>query len=207
MNDTLTLQDLKKPDTQAPLTDLLAKRWSPRAFADTPIPQDVLVSLLEAARWSPSSSNEQPWRFIVGQKGNPTHNKLVDVLMEGNQSWAKHAPVLLLAVARMTREKSCNPNGHAWHDVGASLAHLTIQAAAHDIYVHQMGGYVADKATETFNIPEPFQPVTAVALGYLGDVDALDDATKERELAKRNRKPLSELVFTDTWGETNPLVE
>jgi nitroreductase len=113
----------------------------------------------------------------------------------------------MLAVARMTRERNDKPNSHAWHDVGASLAHLTIQAAAHDIYVHQMGGYSADKATETFNIPAPFQPVTAVALGYLGDVDTLDDAKKESELAQRHRKPLSELVFTDTWGETNPLVE
>jgi nitroreductase len=207
MSDTLTLHEVKKPDTQAPLTDLLAKRWSPRAFAETPIAPEVLISLLEAARWSPSSSNEQPWRFIVGQKGDSTHEKLVDVLMEGNQGWAQHAPVLMLAVARMTRERNDKPNSHAWHDVGASLAHLTIQAAAHDIYVHQMGGYSADKATETFNIPAPFQPVTAVALGYLGDVDTLDDAKKESELAQRHRKPLSELVFTDTWGETNPLVE
>lgn len=207
MSDTLTLQDIKKPDTQAPLTELLAKRWSPRAFADTPITSEVLVSLLEAARWSPSSSNEQPWRFIVGQKGDSTHGKLVDVLMEGNQGWAQHAPVLMLAVARMTREKSGNPNSHAWHDVGASLAHLTVQATAHDIYVHQMGGYSADKATETFDIPEPFKPTTALALGYLGDVDKLDDDKKEREFAKRSRKPLSELVFTETWGETNPLAE
>lgn len=207
MRDTLTLEDMKKPDTKAPLTELLAKRWSPRAFADTPIAQEVLVSLLEAARWSPSSSNEQPWRFIVGQKGDSTYDKLFDVLKEGNQGWAKNAPVLTLAVARMTREKSGNPNGHAWHDVGASLAHLTVQATAHDIYVHQMGGYSADKATDVFKIPEPFQPVTALALGYLGDVNALDEDKKEREFAKRTRKPLSELVFSETWGATNPLVE
>jgi len=207
MSDTLSLTDIKKPDTQAPLTDLLAKRWSPRAFADTPIARDVLVSVLEAARWSPSSSNEQPWRFIVGQKGDPVHDKLVNVLMAGNQSWAKRAPVLMLAITRTTREKNDKPNAHARHDVGGALAHLTIQAASHDIYVHQMGGFVADKATDVFDIPEPFEPVTAVALGYLGDADTLEDAKKESEIAERHRKPLSELVFTDTWGETNPLVE
>ncbi|MEM6428372.1 MAG: nitroreductase family protein [Deinococcota bacterium] len=201
------LLEIKQPDTRQPLTELLAKRWSPRAFAGKTISDDVLVGLLEAARWSQSSNNQQPWRFIVGQRGTPTFDKLWDCLMEGNQGWAKRAAVLMLAVVRTTSERNGAPNRHAFHDVGAALTHLTIQAASHDIYVHQMGGFHQDKARETFAIPEPFEPLTALALGYLGNVDKLDEGQREREFASRSRKSLSEIVFSETWEEGHPLTK
>lgn len=196
----------KQAAAQYPLHELILRRWSPRAFADRSVEHATLLRLLEAARWAPSCFNEQPWRYIVATKENPAEfGKMVNCLVEGNQEWAKHAPVLMISVAKLAFTHNGKPNRHAFHDVGAASAYLTIQATALGLFVHQMGGIYADRARETYGIPEGFEPVAGIALGYLGDPATLPDALRERELAEGSRQPLEGMVFSGKWGEKFPM--
>jgi nitroreductase len=192
--------------TDHPIHPLLRERWSPRAFDSAPLPSEKIRPLLEAARWSPSGGNGQPWRFIVAARGSETYDKVVAALNEGNVVWAQHAPLLIVAVAQTIRDNG-TPSHVALYDLGQAVAHLSVQAAAEGLWTHQMGGFSADKLRETFGIPEGFQPVTVTAIGRLGDLDRLDQGLRERELAPRSRKPLSEIAFGDTWGEAAPVLE
>lgn len=188
--------------TDHPITDLLRERWSPRAFSDKPIPADELRSLFEAARWAPSSNNEQPWAFIVASKDDPaTHAKLLGTLVELNQAWAKHAPVLGIAISRMTFARNGNTNRNAFYDTGAAMADLTTEAVSRGLLVHQMAGFDHHKAIEHFLIPEGWEPIAAFVIGYPGDPQSLPENLRERELAPRTRKPLAEFVMSGTWGE------
>ena len=190
------------------LHELIEKRYSPRAFSNEAVEEEKIISLLEAARWSPSSMNEQPWRFIVGVKGEgETYEKIYNALFEQNQSWAKNAPVLILAVAKEFNDSSKQNNRHAEYDLGQAIAHLTIQATSLNLYLHQMGGFDPDKAGKLFNIPEGYTPMSVIAIGYLGNIDCLPEQLKVREKAKRNRKELSELVFDESFGHTSRLIE
>jgi nitroreductase len=199
---------MEKPaETQYPIHDLLKRRWSPRAFSDRPVEPDRLRSLLEAARWAPSSSNEQPWSFLVATKDEQAeYGRLLSCLVEGNSLWAQRAPVLMVSVARMSFEESGEPNRHAYYDVGQAVADLSVQATALGLMVHQMAGFHPDKVRELYGIPKEFEPVAAIALGYPGDPQSLPEKLKQRELAPRERKPLAQFVFTGRWGKTSPLV-
>jgi nitroreductase len=192
---------LEKPaQTQHPVHDLIRKRWSPRAFAEQPVEPDKLLTLLEAASWAASSYNQQPWSFIMATKDDPTeYDRLLSCLAESNQQWAKHAPVLMISVAKL-RFDDGKPNRHALHDVGAAVESLTIQAIALDLFVHQMAGFDVEKARSLFQIPQDYEPVAAIAIGYRGDPQTLPAPLRDRELAPRQRKPLKELVFTGRWG-------
>jgi nitroreductase len=186
---------------------LLSQRRSPRAFSSKMIEPKTLGRLLEAARWAPSSSNEQPWSFIVASKEKPEEfARMLGCLVEFNQSWAKEAPVLLLSVARLNSASSGKPNRHALHDVGQAIASLTVQAMAEGLFVHQMAGFDAEKARREFAIPEGYEPVAVAAIGYLGDANSLPEKLRERELAPRQRKPLKEFVYEGIWGQSASLV-
>ncbi len=199
---------MEKPvKTDFPIHDLLARRWSPRAFSERPVEPDKLRRLLEAARWAPSSYNEQPWAYLVATLEDAAeHARLLSVLVEGNIAWAKRAPVLMLSIAKLNFEHNGKPNRHAFHDVGLASANLVLQATAMGLAVHQMAGFHAEKARELFGIPEGWEPVAAIALGYPGEPDALPEPIRQRELAPRTRKPLGQFVFTGRWGEASPLV-
>ncbi len=201
------LDAAKAAPTDYPILDLLSRRWSPRAFAERPIEREKLLSLLEAARWSASSSNMQPWHFIVATRaGQPkVFQRLLDCLMAGNQTWAQHAPVLILSVANLEGRKG-RENMYALHDVGLAVQNLVVQATALGLYTHQMAGFDQDAARQAFNMPPGHQPVTVTAVGYLGDPDALPDPLRERELAPRERRPLSDYVYGGSWGEPSPLL-
>jgi nitroreductase len=191
----------RRREAAHPIHDLLARRWSPRAFADRPVERDKLLSLLEAARWAPSSNNEQPWHFIVATKDQPEEfDRLLGCLVEKNQSWAKAAPVLMMSVASTVFSRNGKPNRHALHDVGQAVADMTVQATALGLYVHQMAGFSVDKAREVYFIPDTFEPVAAIALGYLGDPSTLAEDLRQRELALSSRKLIGELVFMGAWG-------
>jgi nitroreductase len=192
--------------TDHPIHPLLEARWSPRAFAGRAVEADKLRALLEAARWAPSSANGQPWHFLLGVQGSPTHERLAGVLRESNRTWAARAPVLLLAVARSTT-LSGQPSAHAFYDVGLAVANLTVQATALDLYVHQMAGFFPDRARAEFAIPEEYSPVTVLAIGYLGDPEQLDAQQQERERAPRQRRLLAEFVFEGSWGQPAQLVQ
>ena len=184
-----------------PVHDLIQRRWSPRAFAERTVEPEALASVLEAARWAPSSYNEQPWRFIVAGRDDPeTYQRLLDVLVPANQDWARTAPVLMLSVAAMAFERNGKPNPHAFHDVGLASGLLALQATAQGLAVHFMAGFDANKARETFAIPDGFEPVAAIALGYHANAAMLSGDGLASELASRTRKPVDAFTDTRQWG-------
>jgi nitroreductase len=194
-------------ETKHSIHGLLARRWSPRAFSDRTVEPEKLRTLLEAARWAPSSYNEQPWSFIVATKENrDEYDRLLSCLVEGNIRWAQHAPVLMLSVAKLYFDRNRKENRHALHDVGLAVGNLVTQATALGLSAHQMAGFHVEKARELFNIPEGHEPVAMIVIGYLGDAETLPEPLRERELAPRTRKPLEAFVFTGSWGQRSPLV-
>jgi len=200
------MSGLKRPaETSTAIHDLIAHRWSPRAFESKAVEPEKLRSLFEAARWAPSSYNAQPWYFIVGTKDNPeNYKRVLESLVEFNQSWAKQAPVLALSVAKLKFDDG-KPNRHAFHDVGQAAASLSLQAEALGLSVHQMAGIDPEKARKLFDIPADYEAVAGIAIGYPGDPASLPDGLRERELAPRQRKPLDSFVFTGSWGKSLPL--
>jgi len=184
-----------------PIHSLLQTRWSPRAFAPTPIHAEQLLSLLEAARWAPSGGNVQPWNFVIAaREDEPTFARLLNSLAEGNQVWARHAPLLILAVAQIEREPG-KPNPYALYDLGQAVAHLSVQATALGLRVHQMAGFDQEQARSAFAIPSDYTPVTVVAVGVQGDPTSLPEPLYQREVAPRTRKPLEHFVFGGTWNQ------
>ena len=191
----------KKAQNNYPIHVFLKNRWSPRSFSEQPVEKDKLMSLFEAARWSPSGSNVQPWRFIVTTQAAPEpFNKLLSTLSEWNQVWAKNVPVLMLSIAQLQQEDG-KKNPSAIYDLGQSVAHFSIQASISGLFVHQMGGFDSQKAVELFGLPEEFIPVTVIAVGYLGDPAALPERLREREMETRARRPMTEFVFDGKWNE------
>ncbi len=183
-----------------PIHDLLRRRWSPRAFSPEPVPREALRSVLEAARWAPSASNRQPWHFIVAEKADKAgFEHMLSCLDPGNQAWCKDVPVLVLNIARTVVEGG-KPNAYAFHDCGQAAALLTVQAAALGLYVHQMAGIEADRIRELYAVPADYQPVTAIAIGYVGKPEMLSDKLKARETAPRERRPQAEFVFQGRFG-------
>jgi len=196
---------MEKPaDTQHPIHDLLQRRWSPRSFSSQLVPDDSINSVLEAARWSPSCFNQQPWRFIVARATQKEDfSRMLDCLVPANKEWAGQAPVLMMAVAHTTFENGKN-NAHAWHDVGQAAACLTIQATALGLFVHQMAGIDRDKIGASYTLPEHCEPVTIIALGYPGDFRTLPEELREREHATRVRREFDAFVFDGDWPADVP---
>jgi nitroreductase len=197
--------DMQKPaPSDFPVHQLIRDRWSPRAFADRAIPQDVLRSLFEAARWAPSSSNQQPWAYIVATRDDKENfEKMLGVLVEFNAGWAKNAAALAIATAELAFPNNA-PNRNAQYDTGAASALLSVEATARGLAVHQMAGFDPERARQTFGIPAGWEPIAALAIGYPGDPDSLPAKLKDRELAPRTRKPLSEFVMAGQWGHPAP---
>ena len=197
----------KVASTQYPVHELISRRWSPRAFADRLVPDADLRRVLEAARWAPSSANEQPWSFLVATKADPDdYQELFSCLVPGNKLWAGQAPVLMLSVAKLVFEEDGTPNRHAMHDVGLAVENMVLQATAMGLFVHQMAGFEVDKARKLFAIPPRYEPAAMIALGYLGDLGTLPEKLRERELSPRDRKPLTEFVYTGRWGSPSSVV-
>jgi nitroreductase len=193
------VEKLKRAPAVPGVIDVVLGRWSPRAFADKPVSHKELRTIFEAARWAASSYNEQPWRFLVGHKGDPTYQKIFESLVEFNQSWAGKAPVLILSVASKNFAHNGSPNHFAIHDTGAATAYLSLQATALGLHTHSMAGFDQNKARAAFNIPDSYQIGAVTALGYLGKVDNLPEGLLEGEVSPRGRKPLSEIVLSE-WG-------
>jgi nitroreductase len=191
-----------------PIHEWFVNRWSPYAFSDRPVPEEDLRSLFEAARWSASSYNEQPWRYIVATRSNPEEfGRLLSCLVEGNQPWAKAAPVLALGCTSQNFALNGRPNAAAEHDLGLASACLSLEATSRGLFVHQMIGILPDRARELYSIPDGFRPLTGLAIGHLGDPNTLMEMYRERDLSPRRRKPLAEFVFGDRWGAPSDLVK
>jgi nitroreductase len=189
--------------TSVPLTTLLAERWSPRAFDGTTVASHDVAALLEAARWAPSANNYQPWRFLVGQTttdgADATHKGIFDALAEFNQVWASAAPVLVAAITEVEHEDG-SVREIAPYELGLAVSQLTVEAAARGLVVHQMGGFDADQVSATFGVPPQYRTVVVLAIGRLGDPESLPAWAAERESAPRERRPLAEIAFADTFG-------
>lgn len=193
----------KSAQTYYELHPLITERWSPRAFSSKEPSEQQVLKLLEAARWAPSCFNEQPWRFIVGIRSREEeYQKVLECLNEFNREWASHAPVLMLVCAKKAFTHNDKPNKHYMYDCGAAMATLCLQAMADNLYVHQMAGINPDKAVELFKIPETFEVLAGVAIGYLGDPDQLSEKNYKSEVAERKRRELSQSVFKKAWGNS-----
>jgi len=195
---------MKNPaPAEYPVHELIRERWSPRAFSAKEISSEDLRSLFEAARWAPSSSNEQPWAFIVATRNdNQNFTKALQPLVEFNVNWAKNAYVLGFAVAELAFAKNKTPNRNAHYDTGAAMSQLTTEATSRGIFVHQMAGFDPDTAREVFEIPSGWDAIAAFAMGYPGDPASLPQPYRDRETAPRVRKPIREFVMNGKWGHT-----
>jgi len=197
----------KKAATDHPIQEFLAERWSPYGFDPRPVAEADLRSLFEAARWAASSYNEQPWSFLVATREDPAEfGRLLSCLVEANQAWAKAAPVLALGVVNLKFSRNNQDNRAAVHDLGLAAGNLLVEATARGLSVHQMIGILPDKAREVFHIPEHSEAWTGIAIGYPCDPSKLPEALRERDLKPRQRKPLSQFVFTGKWGQPSPVV-
>jgi nitroreductase len=169
--------------------EILKKRWSPYAFSRKRIDDGKLEILFEAAGLAPSSNNEQPWLFVYVTRDNEKKfNEFLALLTESNRIWARHAWALIINLARSTYSYKGKPNMYAWYDTGMAVANLITQAAAMDIYIHQMGGFSVEKTREYFNLKDDIQPVSVMAAGHIGDGSLIPTALSERDKKRRPRK-------------------
>ncbi|WP_203136635.1 nitroreductase family protein [Microbacterium sp. JZ31] len=183
--------------TDHPVLDVLAGRWSPRAYdATAPIDEQKLSSALEAARWTPSANNIQPWKFIVARRGTAEHAAIAETLMGFNQAWAPAAAVLLVAIA-VTHDDEGRELPTALYDLGQAVAHLSVQAHHDGLVVHQMTGFDPAAVAAHFNLAQNERPFTVTALGEFGDLDALPEALRERETAPRTRRPIADSLIVN----------
>lgn len=190
----------KSAEFESPILDAIRLRRSRRAYAPTPVEKEKIVSLFEAARWAPSSVNEQPWIYLYAtQDQTELWQKIVDSLTEANKIWAKHAPLLIVSLMRKNFTRNDRPNLSARYDLGAANAFLSLQAAHLGLNVHQMGGFDPQRARTNLNIPEYFEAVVVMAIGYPGDIEALPENLKARELAPRERYLQQEFVMNKTF--------
>ena len=184
----------KRAVTEYPINDAMANRWSPRSFDPTAVLTAAdLGPAFEAARWAPSANNLQPWQFIVGYRGDETFAKIAEDLSGFNAGWAPDASALVVAVTN-TVTASGRDNAYARYDLGQAVAHFTIQATADGHMTHQMGGFDIDALTIALGVTEPWEIVSLIAVGALGDPNKLPEDRREAETGPRERKPLSEVV-------------
>jgi nitroreductase len=199
---------LRKPaTTNEPVHELIAERWSPRSFLDTPIDDSLLISLFEAARWAPSCNNTQPWRFIVATKSNSDdYERAFSCLNERNQGWAGSGYVLGFVCAHNAMMPNGNSSPTLQYDTGMAMGQLLLQATAHGLHVHQMAGILFDKVKEIYGVPEDTKILCGFVIGYQGEPGALPEVLAEREIGERVREDLANLVFGRKYGETLSIV-
>jgi nitroreductase len=198
---------MKQAEPDHPIHELLARRWSPYGFSDRLVSAADLRSVLEAARWAPSSYNEQPWSYLLATRDDTEEfERVLSCLVEQNQAWARRAAVLMLTVVATRFARNGKPNAAAVHDIGLASANMTVEATARGLSVHQMIGILPERAREVFSIPEDHRALTAIAIGYAQPPDQLEEKWKERDLAPRTRKPLAEFVFAGRFGEPAAVV-
>jgi nitroreductase len=201
----LEVNNLKQAPTVTGVLPAVLNRWSPRSFADRAVSPAGLKKVFEAARWSASAYNEQPWRFLVGTRNSAAYKKIFSTLIGFNQGWASAAPVLILGVASTKFAHNGTTNAYALYDLGAAAAALTLQAAELGLKTHSMAGFDHDAARQAFGIPEDYALGAVIALGYQGEPAALGhEQLIAMETAPRERKPLSDLVLSG-WGEAADL--
>ena len=190
----------KPAKTDHPINDLIAKRWSARAFSTHSVERSKLLSILEAARWAPSSRNEQPWRYIVFTDDNPEKLKKAQSVLKDINNYAKRAPILICAITKKTYSDNGNYNRLHFHDLGAANENMFLEAFNQGLIMHEMGGFDVQKAREVFNIPEDFEVGIMIAIGYQDIHQVLPESLRQKAYLPRERKPLSEIAFLEELG-------
>ncbi|MDB2705211.1 nitroreductase family protein [Pseudomonadota bacterium] len=194
---------IEKPAiTDSKIDKVIAERWSGRAYdPSTPVSNDTITSLCEAARWAPSCYGDQPWRFIVWNKfeDETSWQQAIDCLSPGNQGWAKNAPILILAASVNSFTHNDSENRWAPYDTGAASISLCLQATSLGLMSHQMGGFDSDKIKLITKAPKDTHCWAMIAIGHPAALDSLSEEQLERELKARERRPLSEQFFTNQW--------
>ena len=197
------MQD-RKAITSVPINELLARRWSPRAFdAKRSVTPLQIAALLEAARWAPSCNGDEPWRFLMWNRATdaPRWQTAFDCLSDNNKKWVRNAPLLFLSCAGSVFEHNGKPNRWGQHDTGMAALSLALEAVAQGLAAHQMGGFDADKARAAFAIPADYTPMAMIAVGYQAEPDVLDEETRAKELKPRGRKAIGERFYAGEWGK------
>ncbi len=187
---------LRKADYE--IDPIFLNRWSPRAFSSEPVDDEILHRVLEAARWAPSSFNEQPWRFIVA-RSDEDRARFVEFLMPVNQLWAKDAPVLILFISKKTFSHNGTPNGVYEFDAGCAWGYLSLAAQQNGLITHGMAGFDRVGARTALGIPDDFEPLAVIALGTHGDPAQLPADFQARE-APADRRPQGESVLEGKFG-------
>ena len=181
------------------LNKLIEKRYSPVVFSSKKVDTEQTVLLIEAARWAASSRNEQPARYIIGHKGDNNYQKLFQSLSPGNQNWAQRAPLLIMAFIKEVSSYNNKKNRYAQHDLGLAIGNLMLQATEMDLYVHPMGGFDQDLVKDLFQFPDHFIPMTALAVGYLGNIEEFPEEIQKRERGLRIRRSMDKLIYSGNW--------
>jgi nitroreductase len=184
-----------------PVNDLIRMRWSGRSFSDEQVPDEVILSLMEAVRWSASCYNEQPWSFVLGRKGSEPYEQMLSCLTPSNLEWVKDAPVMLLTVAKTHFALNGLHNRHALHDVGLAIGNFSLQATEAGLNLHQLAGFDHRKAAHLFALPDGHEAVTLIAMGYRGAPDTLPDHLRAKELAPQQRREVKDFLFEGQWGK------
>jgi nitroreductase len=195
---------MKKPAiTEQPIHEILADRWSSRAYDSLQfVSHESLLSLMEAARWSPSCMGDQPWQFLVFNKKDATPwTQALNCLSVGNQNWAMDASILILACARQSFSNNEKPNRWNQYDTGAACENICLQATSLGMVAHQMGGFDVEKARQLFHIPSQYDLMSFIAIGYPLAIEKVSSEALAKEKEARKRKPLREIFYTNQWGE------
>src|ERR1043165_6538135 len=185
--------EVREPQTQNPVDELFLDRWSPRALSGEPLTEEELLTLVEAARWAPSSYNNQPWRILYARRGTEHWPLFLGLLVEGNRVWAEQAAALLLFVSKTTFDFNGQPYPTHSFDTGAAWENLALQATLKGLVAHGMQGFDYERARTELNIPEGFRVEAMAAVGRPGDPAALPEKLREKE-APSPRKKLAEIV-------------
>ncbi len=190
-----------------PVLPVIAERWSPYAYDPRPVEREKLLSCLEAARWAPSSYNEQPWTYILAERTDEKEfARALECLVEGNRAWAKNSGVLLLSIVSRLFSKNGKPNRAAEHDLGLAAGNMVLQATSLGLQAHQMIGIEGAKVRASYRVPDTHEPLTAIAIGYAAAVQpGTADPLSQRDLTPRARKPFSEIIISGTWGQAAKL--
>lgn len=190
----------RSSEFEYPVNELIRLRRSRRAYTSRSIEEEKIKSLFEAARWAPSSMNEQPWKYIYATKENPDlWNKIFDSLTEGNRIWVKGAPLLIVSMSRKNFTKNEMPNKSARYDMGAANAFLSLQATELGLNVHQMGGFDPSVLKSNLNVPDEYELGVVIAVGYLGDAEQLPENLKQREEGPRFRFVQEQFVMNSPF--------
>ena len=198
--DVATTIITKPANTDYPINELIARRWSARAFSTRPVERSKLLSILESARWAPSSRNEQPWRYVIFTSDNVEKLKKAQSVLKDINDYAKRAPILICAITKKSYSDNSNYNRLHFHDLGAANENMFLEAFNQGLIMHEMGGFDVKKAREVFNVPEDFEVGIMIAIGYQDTHYILPETLIQKAFTPRQRKPLSEIAFIEELG-------